>query len=154
MIIPAQTLRLLQPVKPFHERTVAHGMTYGLGPAGYDVRIAQRVQLKPGAFALASTIEQFFIPNDVIAFVHDKSSWARRGLAVQNTVLEPGWVGFLTLELSTHGRETLTIEDGSPIAQIIFHRLEETTELPYRGRYQNQQAGPQPAIEAAEKEQQ
>lgn len=152
MILPSQHIRALapRPVLPFEERKLhpGSGMTYGLGPAGYDVRVEQSLLLKPGAFALASTIEKFRIPNDILAFVHDKSSWARKGLAVQNTVIEPGWRGFLTLELTNHSDKPIHIISGSPIAQIIFHRLEAATDAPYRGRYQDQFAGPQPALEA------
>lgn len=143
--IPAQTIRKLRPIEPFCERTVHNGMTYGLGPAGYDVRIAETLVLLPGEFMLASTIERFDMPNDILAVVHDKSSWARRGLTVQNTIIEPGWRGFLTLELTNHSDSVIYIDEGSPIAQIIFHRLEEPTEIPYQGRYQDQEAGPQPA---------
>ena len=85
------------------------------------------------------------MPADVIAFVHDKSTWARRGLAAQNTVIEPGWSGFLTLELTNHGHETLSLRAGMPIAQVVFHRLMEPTDAPYSGRYQDQAEGPQPA---------
>lgn len=150
MILPAQHIRFLQPVSPFCERTVAHGMTYGVGPAGYDVRIAETVTVKPGVFALASTVERFAIPDFIMGFVHDKSTWARRGLAVQNTVIEPGWGGYLTLELTNHGNAVIELQAGMPIAQIVFHRLEEPTNLPYEGRYQDQQAGPQPARMAQE----
>lgn len=122
------------------------GMTFGLGPAGYDVRIAETVSVKPGQFELASTVESFDMPNDVIAQVCDKSSWARRGLAVQNTIIEPGWRGFLTLELTNHNAcEPITIMAGSPIAQIIFMKLDEPTSLPYNGKYQDQGRGPQEA---------
>lgn len=152
MILPAQHIRAIEPpiVFPFQERSLHHmsGMTFGLGPAGYDVRVAQRLLLKPGAFAQASTMEKFDMPRDVIAFVHDKSSWARKGLACQNTVIEPGWRGYLTVELTNHSNEPIYIASGAPIAQIIFHRLAEPTEAPYRGRYQDQLAGPQPAIHA------
>lgn len=135
-------------IDPFHERTVAHGMTFGLGPAGYDVRLAEDVKLPAGGFALASTMERFVIPDDVIAFAMDKSSWARRGLSLFNTVLEPGWEGFLTLELSNAGPTWMTITAGTPIAQIVFQRLDAPTVRPYGGRYQNQEAGPQPARDA------
>jgi dCTP deaminase len=152
MILPAQLIKAIEPpvVQPFRARTVdaASGMTYGLGPAGYDVRIAEHILLRRGAFALASTIEKFEMPHYVLATVHDKSSWARKGLAVQTTVIEPGWRGYLTLELTNHGPEELLIEHGSPIAQILFHQLVEPTSIPYRGRYQDQMAGPQPAIRA------
>jgi dCTP deaminase len=98
-------------------------------------------------FKLASTVEEFNIPDDVMGVVHDKSSWARKGLCVQNTVIEPGWRGFLTLELSYHGDKFLIVEKGDPIAQIIFHQLDEPTYEPYDGKYQDQASGPQQAIE-------
>lgn len=145
MILSAQSIRKRQIISPFHERSVSHGMTYGLGPAGYDIRVAETLEILPGCFALASSIEHFDMPNDLLARVTDKSTWARRGLAVQNTVIEPGWRGFLTLELTNHGSRLITIQRGMPIAQILFERLDEPTELPYRGRYQDQAAGPQPA---------
>lgn len=145
MILTSQRLRQIKPVEPFSERAVANGMTYGVGPAGYDVRIRESLLLKPGAFALASTIERFSMHSDVIGFVHDKSTWARRGLTVQNTVIEPGWRGWLTLELTNHGYGDLMIEGGSPIAQVIFHLLPEATETPYTGKYQDQLPGAQPA---------
>lgn len=145
MIIPGQVLRIIRPVDPFCERTVLHGMSYGVGAAGYDVRVAESVLLLPGAFALASTMERFEMPDDVLGIVHDKSSWARKGIAAQNTVIEPGWRGFLTLELTNHGNETILILGGSPIAQIIFHRLEEPADAPYSGKYQDQERGPQAA---------
>ena len=149
MMIPAQTLRKIQPIQPFCERTRHNGLTYGLGPAGYDVRIAEGITASAGQFLLASTVEHFNIPNDILGKVCDKSSWARRGIAVQNTVIEPGWRGFLTLELTNHGLDRIVIEAGDPIAQIIFFRLEAATEMPYAGKYQDQEAGPQPARLAA-----
>ena len=85
------------------------------------------------------------MPDDLMAFVHDKSSWARRGLSLFNTVIEPGWNGFLTLELVNNSGKSLLIMPGFPIAQIIFMRMEEPTEKPYTGKYQNQAAGPQEA---------
>jgi dCTP deaminase len=146
MILPAQTIRKLKPILPFHERTVLHGMSYGLSHAGYDVRIAEGCMLDPQESCLASTVEEFLMPNDLVAFVHDKSTWARRGLSLFNTVIEPGWQGFLTLELVNHSSEMLIINAGDPIAQIVFMRLEEPTEKPYTGKYQDQKRGPQEAI--------
>lgn len=101
---------------------------------------------------MASTLERFEMPGDVIAFVHDKSTWARLGIALQNTVIEPGWCGFLTVEISNHSANEVWIEAGSPIAQIIFQLLDAPTERPYAGKYQDQQRGPQPAkFEGAER---
>ena len=146
MILAGQQIRKIEPLRPFYERTIHNGMSFGLSHAGYDVRIAETMWLNPGMFSLASTIEEFFMPTDLVAFVHDKSTWARRGLSLFNTVIEPGWKGFLTLELVNHSISALHIEAGSPIAQIIFMRLEEPAENPYAGKYQNQKRGPQEAI--------
>ena len=143
MILPAQTIRRLKPITPFFERTVVNGMSFGLSHAGYDVRIAQNLWLRKGMFSLASTVEEFNMPNDLIGMVHDKSSWARRGLSLFNTVIEPGWRGFLTLELTQHADALLEIKMNDPIAQIVFIRLEEPTESVYTGKYQDQKSGPQ-----------
>lgn len=135
----AQHIRLRKGmVEPFCERTVLDGMSYGLSAAGYDVRVRERVALAPGGFMLASTLERFDIPPDILAKVSDKSSLARRGIAVQNTIIEPGWRGYLTLEITNHGNKTVILAPGSPIAQIIFHMLSEPTESPYSGKYQDQ----------------
>lgn len=99
-----------------------------------------------GKFLIASAIEEFDMPNDLVGIVHDKSSWARRGLSVFNTVIEPGWRGFLTLELVYHSDQMLHIPAGAGIAQVVFHRAAERR--PYNGRYQNQESKPIPAIES------
>lgn len=152
MIIPGQRLREIgdggygRIVWPFCPRTRRAGVTFGVGPAGYDVRIAEDLIMWPGRFALVSTVERFDMPDDVLAIVHDKSTWVRRGLSVFNTVIEPGWRGFLTLELKMNAPRFLRVRAGSGIAQIVFHRLEAPTERPYRGKYMDQPAGPQAAI--------
>lgn len=87
-------------------------------------------------FTLASAIEEFDMPDNLLGIVHDKSSWARKGLSVFNTVIEPGWKGFLTLELVFHGNESVVIQHGSGIAQVVFHQLENSAA--YKGKYQNQ----------------
>lgn len=145
MILPGQTIRRLKPVQPFVERSVAHGMSYGLSHAGYDVRIAETLILPPKAFALASTVERFDMPADVVGLVHDKSTWARRGLSLFNTVIEPGWRGYLTLEMVNHSEHAFFLRAGMPIAQILFLRTEEPVESPYSGKYQDQEHGPQGA---------
>jgi dCTP deaminase len=146
MILSAQSIRLRKGIfTPFCERSKSSGMTYGLGPAGYDVRIAEDVGIRAGQAVLASTLEHFDIPNDILGKVADKSTWARKFLAVQNTIIEPGWRGYLTLELSNHGREYIEIERGTPIAQIILQLLDQPTDQPYDGKYQDQKRG---AVEA------
>jgi len=134
-------------IEPFHERTHAHGLTFGLSPAGYDVRVAEELEMSPGHFKLASTIESFNMPWDLLGVVHDKSTWARMGICVQNTVIEPGWVGkALTLEISNHSSRRVFIPAGAPIAQVVFHILDEPTVQPYAGRYQFASKGASPAV--------
>lgn len=103
-ILSGQAIRRRGVFTPFSERALHEptSLSYGLGPAGYDVRCREGLIMPPGAFALASTVEHFDVPTDVVATVHDKSTLARMGLAVQNTVVEPGWRGYLTLELSNN----------------------------------------------------
>jgi dCTP deaminase len=80
----------------------------GSGWRSYDVRITCcDAVISPGQFMLAATIERFQMPDDLMGIVHDKSTWARRGLVVQNTVIAPGWHGYLTLELTNHGLDAL-----------------------------------------------
>lgn len=147
-VLSAQSIEAITPmiVNPFvGKKQTAFGMSYGLSVAGYDIRVEDGTWLMPGEFWLASSLERFQMPNDVLGVVHDKSTWARQGIALQNTVIEPGWSGFLTLEVTNHSQNYIEIESGSPIAQIIFHRLDQPTDRPYRGKYQNQNRGPQVA---------
>jgi dCTP deaminase len=145
MILSANTLRKIKPVQPFCERTVFNGMSFGLSVAGYDIRIKDVAPLWAGEFRLAVSVERFFMPKNVLGLVKDKSSWARQGLSVFNTVIEPGWEGYLTLELVNLSHDPLLIKAGSPIAQVLFFLTDETTDG-YEGKYQNQKQEPQPTI--------
>ena len=166
MIVNGKSLLEVPPIKGMLDTKVkGRETTHGLGEAGYDIRIKQEIRFfaknleKPqvmrydidgedasfmecfaGRFVLASAIEEFDMPDDLVGIVHDKSTWARRGLSVFNTVIEPGWKGFLTLELVYHGQENLVIPAGSGIAQVIFHHTRER--IAYSGRYQNQENQP------------
>ena len=146
MIINGKRLLTYAPVIPMMHTKVQHlGVSHGLTEAGYDLRIKQTVDLDSGnRFVLASTVERFDMPDNLLGVVHDKSTWARRGLSVLNTVIEPGWQGWLTLELVYHGSGGLRIEAGSGIAQVIFHELAERAQ--YRGRYNEQPDHPVKAI--------
>ncbi len=156
MIASAQTLRKLKPVEPFVEKDVFNGLSYGLSSAGYDIRVDQNIMIYSpmlnklydivGGFYLVSSLEEFTMPLNLLGIVHDKSTWARKGLFVQNTVIEPGWNGYLTLEITNQGPEHIYLEKGTPIAQIIFHLLDKPTDRPYKGKYQDQKRGPQEAI--------
>jgi len=152
MILSAQSIRRRcvegSPplIDPFVERDVSpSGKSFGLSAASYDVRIDQDVIVPPHGFVLASTVERFHMHDDIAGTVRDKSSWARSGLAVQNTFIDPGWCGYLTVELSNHSDAEIKIERDEPIAQIVFELLDQPTELPYSSKYQNQERGPQSA---------
>jgi dCTP deaminase len=162
MIVNGQALLADPPIRDmFTKKMVSNGVSYGLSELGYDIRIKQNVIFYPsncfnvpsqpridisddefifkeihGNLVLASSIEEFHVPKNLGGIVHDKSTWARHGLSVFNTVIEPGWKGFLTLELVYHGREILHIPAGSGIAQVIFHRT--ANEANYEGKYQDQ----------------
>lgn len=154
MILSAQTIRRRQGehelISPFSERSEAFGLTYGLGPAGYDVRLAQDLRLEgvghasrpKGCFVLGSSLERLTVPDDLLVMVCDKSTWVRRGVAVQNSTADPGFRGYLTLEITNHSSDGVELLRGMPIAHLVFVRLDEPTESPYDGKYQDQ--GPAP----------
>lgn len=143
-ILSAQSIRKrVGMIDPFNERTYEMGLSYGLGPASYDFRIAEDITLKPGQFIKASSIERFDIPTDVRGVVCDKSTWARRGLSLFNTYFDPGFRGFATIEMVNLSAYELEIKSGMAIGQMEFQLLDEPTELPYNGKFQDQPRGPQ-----------
>lgn len=148
MILSAQSIRRYGEnlIKPFVEQSTQSGLTYGLGPCGYDIRIAQDLIIKAGGFRLVSSIEYFNIPTHLLMKIVDKSTNARRGLFVQNTVAEPGWRGHLTLELTNQYYDYIHLMRGDPIAQVIFFKLDEPTDTAYSGKYQDQDNKPVEAI--------
>ena len=169
MIINGRDLIAAAPIKDMvPEKVVAHGMTFGLSEAGYDIRIKQEIRFYPvnpdaefkkfrvmsftndsftnddeGRFTIASAIEEFQMPTHLLGRVCDKSSWARKGLSVFNTVIEPGFIGGLTLELVYHGNTELIIPAGAPIAQVIFEEVKNPAQ--YNGKYQGQSSEPTPS---------
>lgn len=159
-VLSGQTIRRLNIVRPCMEPFKDHsGNSCGLSVCGYDITVDLFSNLRipgvsrdklgavihsvhSGTFHLLSSLEHFTMPSNVVGIVHDKSSLARRGLAVQNTVLEPGWRGHLTIELSNHAGGHFYFYHGDAIAQVIFHFLDEAAEAPYAGKYQDQERGP------------
>lgn len=166
MIINGKDLYELKPVSPMIDhKEKLHGVSYGLAEVGYDIRVAQDIhyywnggnpeihitdpisgtkKVVYDTFTLASTIESFSMPDFLVGIVHDKSTWAREGVAVQNTVIEVMWKGVLTLEISFQRRNEVHIPAGAGIAQVIFHQVKNPA--CYNGKYQNQKAEPQEAI--------
>lgn len=149
-VLSAQSIRWRQPLDPIVDRQQhpESGCSFGLSACGYDIRLDQEVTLWPGEFKLASSLERFQMPDDLVGIVHDKSTWVRRGLMVHNTVIEPGWRGFLTLELAYHvsppEKRPVRLLAGTPIAQVVFHFLDHATEQPYpeNAKYMDQPRGP------------
>jgi len=98
--------------------------------------------LHPGEFVLGSTLERVAIPNDIVARLEGKSSLGRLGLLIHSTAgyVDPGWDGYLTLELSNVANLPITIYPGMKIGQISFFRLTSAAEVPYgaTGKYQGQ----------------
>ena len=160
-VINGKTLLAKAPIRGMASHKLkAHGTSYGLVEAGFDIRVKQEIIFKPGMamgptievngqlehgrFTLASAIEEFDMPADLVGVVHDKSTWARQGLSVFNTVVEPGWKGFLTLELVFHGNKEVVIPAGAGIAQVIFTSL--AHDAYYEGKYQHQADMPVPSV--------
>jgi dCTP deaminase len=156
VIVNGEALLLAAPIKDMMREKVRGPLTsHGLAEAGYDIRIKQDILFMEGEvrvdgawsdgnFALASAIEEFDMPHNLVGVVHDKSTWARNRLSVFNTVIEPAWKGFLTLELVYHGAGPLHIPAGTGIAQVIFHQT--VMRAAYDGKYQNQADKPVEAI--------
>ena len=145
-------------------------ISYGLSSYGYDVRCASEfkiftnihsamvdpknfdaesfVSLKgkhcvipPNSFALARTVEYFKIPRSVITLCLGKSTYARCGIIVNVTPLEPEWEGHITLEFSNTTTLPAKIYAGEGVAQIIFLQSDEECNVSYadrKGKYQKQ----------------
>ena len=97
----------------------------------------------PHSYFLAVSLERFIMPDDILAEVKDKSTWARRFLTVANTVIEPGWEGYLTLEITNSSDDKIYVPFGCGIAQVLFHQLRSKSRTPYgNGKYQDQPAVP------------
>ncbi len=95
--------------------------------------------LLPGQFVLATTMEYVKLPNDLTAFVEGRSSLGRMGLFIQNSGwVDPGFEGEITLELYNANRCALELRAGRRIGQLVFAKMDEKTDNPYRGKYQGQ----------------
>jgi dCTP deaminase len=164
-------IRKLVKIDPFAEESHRPGVvSYGLSSYGYDVRVGRNFKvftdvygvvvdpkqfnprsfvdieddvciIPPNSFALAATVETFEIPRDVLATCLGKSTYARCGIIVNVTPLEPEWRGKITIEISNTTPLPAKIYANEGIAQIIFLRGEEVCEKSYadkRGKYQDQ----------------
>ena len=95
----------------------------------------------PNSFALARTVEYFRIPRNVLTICLGKSTYARCGIIVNVTPLEPEWEGHVTLEFSNTTNLPAKIYAGEGVAQMIFFESDEECEVSYKdrgGKYQGQ----------------
>ena len=145
-------------------------ISYGTSSYGYDVRCAPEFKvftnihstivdpkafddrsfvdsagdscvIPPNAFALARTIEYFRIPRDVLTLCVGKSTYARCGIIVNVTPLEPEWEGHVTLEFSNTTNLPAKIYAREGVAQLLFFQSDEACAVSYKdrgGKYQRQ----------------
>lgn len=99
----------------------------------------------PGGFILGQTMEYVSIPHDLVGFVDGRSSYGRWGLRIHSTagLIDAGFQGIITLEISLDGRHRMQLTPGERICQIRFEMLDMPTNRPYghesrRSKYQNQ----------------
>ena len=116
-----------------------------------QVKDGEAFILHPGEFVLGATKERIRLPEDLVARLEGKSSLGRLGLLIHSTAgyVDPGWDGYLTLELSNVANLPITIYPGMRIGQISFFRLTTAAETPYGSeragsKYQGQR-GPTPS---------
>ena len=158
-------------IKPFVSKQSRKGkISFGLSSYGYDARVSNEFKIftnvnsvvvdpklfkkesfvtkigkeciiPPNSFALARTVEYFRIPRDVLTICLGKSTYARCGIIVNVTPLEPEWEGHVTLEFSNTSNLPAKIYAGEGVAQMIFHQSDEQCEVSYKdrdGKYQGQ----------------
>ncbi len=159
-------------IRPFEEKQVREGViSYGLSSYGYDLRVADEFKIftnvnstivdpkkfdersfvefqgqacivPPNSFALARSVEYFRIPRNVLTICVGKSTYARCGIIVNVTPLEPEWEGFVTLEISNTTPLPARVYSNEGLCQIIFLESDENCETSYKdkkGKYQAQQ---------------
>lgn len=169
-------------IEPFEEKQKAEGMiSYGLSSFGYDARLAPEFMIftnidnamvdpkafsqqsfvernadecviPPNSFVLSRTVEYFRIPKDVMVICLGKSTYARCGLIVNVTPLEPGWEGQVTLEISNTTPLPAKVYANEGIAQFLFFKGSSPCEVSYAdrdGKYMGQKGVTLPRIRHA-----
>ena len=111
-------------------------------PTNFVTRKGPECIIPPNSFALASTVEKFKIPDDVLVICLGKSTYARCGIIVNVTPLEPGWTGHVTLELSNSTPLPAKVYANEGCCQFIFLKGNERPETTYadrKGKYMDQE---------------
>lgn len=113
---------------------------------------AKHIRIMPGDFALCRSVEYFAIPDDIMCIVVGKSTYARCGLIVNVTPLEPGWEGHVTIELSNTAPLPIKVYAFEGIAQVLFlqGKRPRTTYRDKRGKYMMQRGITLPIVEGEE----
>jgi len=166
-------------IHPFQDSQIrGDKISFGVSSFGYDARVAEEFKIftnvnseiidpknfkptnfitkngseciiPPNSFVLARTVEYFKIPNDVLVICLGKSTYARCGIIVNVTPLEPGWEGHVTLEFSNTTPLPAKIYANEGAAQFIFLRGDEVPEFTYsdrNGKYQGQKGVTLPKV--------
>ena len=166
-------------ISPFEEMQVSKGkISYGLSSFGYDARVSNEFKIftnvnseivdpknfkpsnfitknvpeciiPPNSFVLASTVEYFKIPKDVLVICLGKSTYARCGIIVNVTPLEPGWEGHVTLEFSNTTPLPAKIYPNEGVAQFVFLQGNEKPDISYsdrKGKYMGQKGVTLPKV--------
>lgn len=95
--------------------------------------------IPPHSFLLATTEEYIKLPNNLTAFVEGRSSIGRLGLFIQNAGwVDPGFEGKITLELFNANSLPIKLQSGRRICQLVFCKMDQAAQNPYRGKYQGQ----------------
>ena len=145
-------------IKPFVSKQIRKKkISFGLSSYGYDARVSNEFKvfkkdsfvtkigkeciIPPNSFALARTMEYFKIPENILVICLGKSTYARCGIIVNVTPLEPGWEGHVTLEFSNTTPLPAKIYANEGVAQFIFIKGNEKPEVTYanrKGKYMKQ----------------
>ena len=97
------------------------------------------ITIPPHSFLLATIAEYVKLPDDLTAFVEGRSSIGRIGLFIQNAGwVDPGFEGRITLELYNANSLPIKLQKGRRICQLVFAKMDQTAENPYKGKYQGQ----------------
>ena len=153
-------------INPFVDKQNRKGkVSFGLSSYGYDARVSNEFKvfkkdsfvtkkskeciIPPNSFALGRTIEYFKIPKNVLVICLGKSTYARCGIIVNVTPLEPGWEGHVTLELSNTTPLPAKIYANEGVAQFVFIKGNEIPNITYdkrKGKYMKQKGVTLPKI--------
>ena len=115
----------------------------------FGTKIGKECIITPNSFALGSTIEYFKIPESVLVICLGKSTYARCGIIVNVTPLEPGWEGHVTLEFSNTTPLPAKIYANEGVAQFVFIKGNEKPQVSYskrRGKYMKQKGVTLPKV--------